>query len=111
MVAIIKRQSTELVMVKQRLSSTTNVVEKTSVTKIIITIRYIKNVSRQQLIQGNDGSKHQRVCDKFTGRQSGQCFYCLCDCNWTRTQNHLIRERTLDHMASYTVWIHSERRT
>lgn len=73
MVAIIKRQSTELVMVKQRLSSTTNVVEKTSVTKIIITIRYIKNVSRQQLIQGNDGSKHQRVCEKFTGRQSGQC--------------------------------------
>ena len=25
--------------------------------------------------------------------------YCLCDCNWTRTQNHLVRERTLNNLA------------
>ena len=61
----------------------------------------------------------------------------LSDCNWTRTQNHLVRKRTLNHLAklesscsqltlifracfeqevawysgNYRVWIHSERRT
>ena len=59
------------------------------------------------------------------------------DCNWIRTQNHLVRKRTLNHLAklesscsqltlifracfeqevawysgNYRVWIHSERRT
>ena len=41
----------------------------------------------------------------------------LSDCNWTRTQNDLVRKRTLDHLAklthsgNYRVWIHSETRT
>ena len=26
----------------------------------------------------------------------------LCDCNWTRTQSHLARKRTLNHLASLT---------
>ena len=54
-----------------------------------------------------------------------------CDCNWTRTQNHLVLKRTLNHLAklftfrfracfeqgvpwywgNYRVWIHSETRT
>ena len=25
----------------------------------------------------------------------------ICDCNWTRTQNHLIRKRTLNHLAKF----------
>ena len=25
---------------------------------------------------------------------------CLSDCNWTRTQNHLVRKRTLNHLVS-----------
>ena len=33
------------------------------------------------------------------------------DCNWTRTQNHLFRKRTLNHSGNYRVWIHSEMRT
>ena len=58
------------------------------------------------------------------------------DCNWTRTHNHLVRKRTLNHLAklascshlnfrfcacfeqgflwhpgNYRVWIHSETRT
>ena len=24
------------------------------------------------------------------------------DCNWTRTQNHLVRKRTLNHLAKLT---------
>ena len=37
---------------------------------------------------------------------------CL-DCNWTRTQNHLVLKRTLNHLAKldFRVWIHSETRT
>ena len=26
----------------------------------------------------------------------------LCDCNWTRTHNHLVRKRTLNHLAKLT---------
>ena len=36
------------------------------------------------------------------------------DCNWTRTQNHLVLKRTLNHLAKLvwiSVWIHSEMRT
>ena len=29
----------------------------------------------------------------------------LSDCNWTRTQNHLVRERTLNHLASLAKWL------
>ena len=28
------------------------------------------------------------------------------DCNWTRTQNHLVRKRTLNHLASNCNWTH-----
>ena len=27
------------------------------------------------------------------------------DCNWTRTQNHLVRKRTLNHLAKTTIWL------
>ena len=29
----------------------------------------------------------------------------LCDCNWTRTQNHLVRKRTLNHLGSLAKWL------
>ena len=29
----------------------------------------------------------------------------LSDGNWTRTQNHLVRERTLNHLAKLTKWL------
>ena len=29
----------------------------------------------------------------------------LRDCNWTRTQNHLVRKRTLNHLAKLTKWL------
>ena len=29
----------------------------------------------------------------------------LSDCNWTRTQNHLVRERTLNHLAKLAKWL------
>ena len=25
------------------------------------------------------------------------------DCNWTRTQNHLVRKRTLNHLGGFTI--------
>ena len=28
----------------------------------------------------------------------------LSDCNWTQTQNHLVRQRTLNHLAKLTKW-------
>ena len=27
------------------------------------------------------------------------------DCNWTRTQNHLVRSRTLNHLAKLAKWL------
>ena len=27
------------------------------------------------------------------------------DCNWTRTQNHLVHKRTLNHLAKLTKWL------
>ena len=32
-------------------------------------------------------------------------FKVLSDCNWTRTQNHLVRERTLNYLAKLTKWL------
>ena len=29
----------------------------------------------------------------------------LIDCNWARTQNHLVGKRTLNHLAKLTKWI------
>ena len=29
----------------------------------------------------------------------------LNDCNWTRTQNHLVRKRILDHLAKLVKWL------
>ena len=30
---------------------------------------------------------------------------CFCDCNWTRTHNHLVRKRTLNHLAKCSIHI------
>ena len=27
-----------------------------------------------------------------------------CDCNWTRTQNHLVLKRTLNHLTKLAKW-------
>ena len=29
----------------------------------------------------------------------------LSDCNWTRTQNHLVRKQTFNHLAKLTCWV------
>ena len=29
----------------------------------------------------------------------------LSDCNWTRTQNHLVRKRTLNHLPKLAKWL------
>ena len=29
----------------------------------------------------------------------------FCDCNWSRTHNHLVHKRTLNHLANWTVWL------
>ena len=29
----------------------------------------------------------------------------LSDCNWTRTQNHLVRKRTLNHLVKLAKWL------
>ena len=35
-----------------------------------------------------------------------KCQICsLSDCNWTRTQNHLIRKRTLNHLVKLAKWL------
>ena len=31
-------------------------------------------------------------------------FWSLSDCNWSRTQNHLLRKRTLNHFAKLAIW-------
>ena len=28
-----------------------------------------------------------------------------CDCNWTRTHNHLVHKRTLNHLAKLAKWL------
>ena len=35
----------------------------------------------------------------------------LSNCNWTRTQNHLVRKRTLTHLASLAKWLSVRLRT
>ena len=40
--------------------------------------------------------------------QSRRKIWRLSDCNWTRTQNHLVCKRTLNHFANYRIWIYSE---
>ena len=32
--------------------------------------------------------------DNFAGKK-----IIVCDCNWTRTHNHLVHKRTLNHLA------------
>ena len=32
----------------------------------------------------------------------------ISDCNWTQTHNHLVHKQTLNHLANYRAWIHSE---
>ena len=36
--------------------------------------------------------------------QSRHKIWRLSDCNWIRTQNHLVRKRTLNHLASVAKW-------
>ena len=33
----------------------------------------------------------------------GQVF--ISDCNWTRTHNHLVHKRTLNHLAKLAKWL------
>ena len=35
----------------------------------------------------------------------------LSDCNWIRTQNQLVRKRTLNHLASFAKWLSVRLRT
>ena len=45
------------------------------------------------------------ACKKSTSSFTAFLRYCkeianfLCDCNWTRIQNHLVHKRTLNHLA------------
>ena len=36
--------------------------------------------------------------------QNRRKFWKLSDCNWTRSQNHLVRKRTLNHLPKLTKW-------
>ena len=38
---------------------------------------------------------------QLSTRMAGWLFitFSICDCNWTRTQNHLVLKRTLNHLA------------
>ena len=57
---------------------------------------------------------------KFLGMQNGHSnairvftenfktsLWILSDCNWTRTQNHLVCKRTLNHLAKLATWLSS----
>ena len=35
----------------------------------------------------------------------------LSDCNWTRTQNHLVHKQTLNHLARLAKWLSVHART
>ena len=37
--------------------------------------------------------------------QSRREIWSLSDCNWTQTQNHLVRKRTLNHLAKLGKWL------
>ena len=37
--------------------------------------------------------------------RSWRQIWSLSDCNWTRTQKHLVRKRTLNHLAKLTKWL------
>ena len=37
--------------------------------------------------------------------QSRRKIWRLSDCNWTRTQDHLVRKRTLNHLPQLTKWL------
>ena len=49
-----------------------------------------------------------RYCRKSLGK-SGRFWKNItrskCDCNWTRTQNHLVLKRTLNHLAKLAKWL------
>ena len=51
--------------------------------------------------------------DKIISEDSdvAQSLNSLNDCNGTLTHNHLVRKRTLNHLAKLASWIHSETRT
>ena len=47
-----------------------------------------------------------KFCDYFCRLYSLMNRPCYCsDCNWTRTQNHLVLKRTLNHLAKLTKWL------
>ena len=37
--------------------------------------------------------------------EAGAKFWNLSDCNWTRTHNHLVHKRTLNHLAKLAKWL------
>ena len=38
-------------------------------------------------------------CQGTTGSKQTRDIWSLSDCNWIRTQNHLVRKRTINHLA------------
>ena len=40
--------------------------------------------------------------------QSRREIWSLSDCNWTQTQNHLVRKRTLSHLTKLAKWLSFE---
>ena len=67
--------------------------------KIILTTYKIFNLD----ITAKDDNKewpYRKLIIGLSG--SGQANYLLNDCNWTRTHNHLVHKRTLNHLAKKT---------
>ena len=54
---------------------------------------YQKNVSRE------------RFLDFDQLKKNSENYMLIRDCNWIRTQNHLVRKRTLDHLAKLAKWL------
>ena len=76
----------------------------------IVVIRFCINVAIWILKKSKYQFEKEFLKIHLQGRLTDEIYS---DCNWTRTQNHLVLKRTLNHLAKldFRVWIHSETRT
>ena len=65
-----------------------------------------RTYQRNRDVALNKAKEHYKNNNKRLKKQARDKY--RSDCNWTRTQNHLVLKQTLNHSGNYRVWIHSE---
>ena len=64
----------------------------------------VKNWEYGDISQGD----YQNILleDRFSLLKCYCSVICVCECNWTRTHNHLVPKRTLTHLAKLSTYVH-----